>query len=222
MTTARPLRARASRLSYTCTSYTCTSRTRAPPVTLRVWLHTHSCSLERFSLTASIFKSAFPHSLDLYERFSTQPRFARLLRTASRPLLRTLAFSHTSAFSTRPHPDVPRSPLCPHCSFSHERPSARLLRTAPRTLLLSTLLSQVHVSNVPRPLSGALNPHHHSHGHVTPPPCASRSRDRQRRMTCCYACAGVFGGEISPPPRRASIRPAGNVTTRCAFDGECR
>ena len=80
-TTARPLRARASRLSYTCTS-----RTRAPPVTLRV-LHTHSCSLERFSLTASIYMSAFPHSLDLYERFSTQRPFARLLRTASRPLL---------------------------------------------------------------------------------------------------------------------------------------
>ena len=90
-------------------------------MTLRV-LHTHSCSLERFFHTASISTSAFPHSLDLYERFSTQPRFARLLRTASRPLLSgtlselrralflvksfTSAFSHSldlyERFSTQP------------------------------------------------------------------------------------------------------------------------
>jgi len=81
---------------------------------------------------------------------------------------------------------------------SNVRFSARLLPRAPRQHVFSqaasalfshsTLLSQVHFSNVPRPLLGALHPHHQSHGHVTPPPCASRSRDRQIRRIriCCY------------------------------------
>ena len=78
------------RLVHVHLSYTCTSRdSPGTPHTLvlsRALFHT-ARPLRALFHTASISTSAFPHSLDLYKRFSTQRPFARLLRTASRPLL---------------------------------------------------------------------------------------------------------------------------------------
>ena len=79
------------RLVHVHLSYTCTSRdSPGTPHTarpLRALFPSQPRSLRALFHTASISTSAFPHSLDLYERFSTQRPFARLLRTASRPLL---------------------------------------------------------------------------------------------------------------------------------------
>ena len=91
---SRAARTRASRtrapLVHVHLSYTCTSRdSPGTPHTAR--------PLRALFHTASISTSAFPHTASI----STSAFSTRLLRTASRPLLRTLAFSHTSAFQTR-------------------------------------------------------------------------------------------------------------------------
>ena len=61
-----------------------------------------------------------------------------------------------------------------------------------------------------------------SGGHATPPPAASRFRNRPMMSLRSGGPRGRFWRETSPRPRRVSIRPAGHVTTRCTFDGECR
>ena len=62
-------------------------------------------------------------------------------------------------------------------------------------------------------------------GHAAPPPAFPRFGKTSRQMSriCCYVDpCGRFWRETSPPPRCVSICPAGSVTTRCTFDGECR
>jgi len=54
------------------------------------------------------------------------------------------------------------------------------------------------------------------------PPAASRFRKQADDEPSQRRSAQAFWRETSPRTRRVSIRPAGSVTTRCTFDGECR
>ena len=117
-------------------------RTRAPPVTLRV-LHTQR---------------------DLYEPFSHDLSGPRLA------IFRTLAFSHTSAFSTRPLRTAPLYSLSPsalRALSKHERPAARPLTRAPRSLLRSHS-PELSLSAV-SPASFGRVPSLHQSGVDTPP-----------------------------------------------------
>ena len=55
-----------------------------------------------------------------------------------------------------------------------------------------------------------------------PSPCRSSLWKQADDEPSQRRSARRFGGKTSPRPRRFSIRPAGSVTTRCTFDGECR
>ena len=169
------------------------------------------------------------------------------------------------------------------CAFPHERPAARLLRTAPRTLLsrapslpqsslthkhpalcpdlffVRTELSHTCASRARAPHS-RLQPSRPAlfgarricsppigRGHAALPRLSSpwNRQIREMQMMDYYRTVthvGVSAGHLAAPqktrpilshrsgprgcfggkPRRVSIRPAGNVTTRCSFDGECR
>ena len=129
------------------------------------------------------------------------------------------------------HVRFPHTPsVLSRALFSHSDPQHVCSGPRPALFFRSPPpeLSLAHLRNVPRPLLGALDPHHHSHGHVTPPPCAYRSRDRQRRRIriCCFLAkqammrcaftpllrAGVLAG-ISPRRATPCLHPS---------RGECR
>jgi len=205
--TARPLRTRASRLSSTCVSTTCTSRQRAPLGHVRLSSTCTSRQLSQVLSTRAGFSSTShckqlpltsqtPHTLSPFRLSQVKYSDLRFLHTSAPQHVlchvRLALFSDstlsvlldsTSAFSTRPHSDVPRS------------------------------------------LLGALHPCPPIARTRHPSPCRfsfQKQADEDDAHLLLRRSARAFRRDISPPPRRVSILPAGSVTTRCTFDGECR
>ena len=146
------------------------------------------------------------------------------------------------------HLSLTSPPLSLSHKYSDVRFSTRPL--SPSTLSLSQVLRPAFsFSHCAPPSSGRVATVSANREHTPPlPPAFPRFGNRQRRMSICWGDPrGRFGGksrrasekqaddepsqrrsarafwqENSPRRRRVSIRPAGRVTTRCSFDGECR
>ena len=172
-----------------------------------------------------------------HDRSELVPRASRARASRQRAPLDNVHLSTTCTSRQRaPLDNSPRSSLRLHSALYE-----RFLHTSALSMSSATCASPSSLR-----VASALR---QSAGHATPPPAFPRFGNRQMSRICWGDPRGRFGGasrrasekqadtdahlllrrsarafwrEPSPPPRRVSIRPAGSVTTRCTFDGECR
>ena len=164
----------------------------------------HVRFLARATLSTSSLRAPRPLSLqysDLFdERFST-----RAPSTAPRSLLSRAPLEHvhlTLSFSFRAPPSSGRVP-----SLLQSHGLAAL------PPCLSSLWNQAEEEDAVLPLRD-------SRGRFGG--ASRRAPENQAGTEPQQQSARAFWRETSPRPRCISIRPSENVTTRCAFDGECR
>ena len=178
---------------------------------------THSTTASRLSCLSCL--SSMCASQPRAPRASRPSRLSCLSSTCASqqraPLASTPTASCASSHSSTPLSCGPLKQPLSHSRVLYER---FLHTSSPLSLHSDLLFPSTHA---PRPLLGALHPHRQSQGHATPPPCRSSLR-KQADEDLLRRSARAFWREISPRPRRVSIRPTGRVTTQCSFDGECR